>query len=536
MKKTATWIAAMAIAATACAQQKPDQTAIKYSKLITAEFAKQQLSIIAADDMEGRETGQPGAEKAAKYLAGEYKKLGLLPANNGSYFLDVPLTQTTFKVSSFTVNGKTLTMGKDFYASGGAPATTVKADDIVYVGYGTDAELTGDLKGKVVLVMNETPPVAAGAAPATPPAAGGRQGRGMVNPRMRAIMAKEPLLILSASPAVAQMAPRFAFQHPGVALKREAGAAAAPGRGNPMGGVVTINITTDVADQLLKASGKTYAALKTAIDGGAPQSQTIKASVNTSFGTEVKDVMSADIVAMIPGSDPKLKDEVLVFSAHYDHIGLNLAPDAKDKVNNGADDDGSGTVGILTIARAFAQAKKDGKGPRRTILFLGNVGEEKGLLGSEYYTEHPVFPLANTIADLNIDMIGRIGDDYKGNPDSANYVFPIGSSMLSSTLHQITEDANNTYTHLKLDYRYDDLNDKNRFYYRSDHYNFAKHGVPIVFWFNGTHADYHGAGDEVSKINFPLLAKRAQHAYFMGWELANRDVRPAVDAKDAPKN
>src|SRR3569832_1406464 len=168
----------------------------------------------------------------------------------------------------------------------------------------------------------------------------------------------------------------------------------------------------------------------------------------------------------MPGTD--LKDDVLVFSAHYDHIGLVSDPNAKDKVNNGADDDGSGTTGILEIAKAFSQAKKDGHGPRRSILFLGNVGEEKGLLGSEYYTDHPVFPLANTIADLNIDMIGRIGDDYKGNPDSANYVFPIGSSMLSSTLHQITEDANNTYTHLKLDYRYDDLNDKNRFYYRSD--------------------------------------------------------------------
>jgi Zn-dependent M28 family amino/carboxypeptidase len=334
-----------------------------------------------------------------------------------------------------------------------------------------------------VLVMNENPPVAAGAAPATPPA-GGRQGRGMVNPRMRAIMAKGPSLILSASPMVAQMAPRFAAAGGRIALKKEGAAANTPA------GAVTFNITTEVADQLLKASGKTYAQLKTAIDGGAPQSQTVKASVNASYGTESTDVMSADIVAVIPGSDPKLKDEVLVFSAHYDHIGLTTS--GTDKVNNGADDDGSGTTGILTIARAFAQAKKDGKGPRRTILFLGNVGEEKGLLGSEYYVEHPVFPLANTIADLNIDMIGRVGTDYINSPDSANYVFPIGSAMLSSELKKISEDANNTYTKLKLDYRYDDLNDQNRFYYRSDH--------------------------------------------FIGWELANRDARPVVDAKDAPKN
>ncbi|MBL4676558.1 MAG: M28 family peptidase, partial [Mucilaginibacter sp.] len=224
-----------------------------------------------------------------------------------------------------------------------------------------------------------------------------------------------------------------------------------------------------------------------------------------------------------------------VFSAHYDHIGLNTRPGATDKVNNGADDDGSGTTGILEIARAFTQAKKDGKGPRRSILFLGNVGEEKGLLGSEYYTDHPVFPLANTIADLNIDMIGRVGEEYIGKPDSANYVYSIGSNMLSSDLHKIGEAANATYTKMKLDYKYDDPNDPNRFYYRSDHYNFARFNVPIIFYFNGVHADYHAPGDEVSKINFPLLAKRAQLAFFTGWELANRDARPIVDRAEAPK-
>jgi Zn-dependent M28 family amino/carboxypeptidase len=158
----------------------------------------------------------------------------------------------------------------------------------------------------------------------------------------------------------------------------------------------------------------------------------------------------------MPGND-KLKGEVLVFSAHYDHIGLNPDPNAKDKVNNGADDDGSGTTGILEIARAFSKAQKDGKGPRRSVLFLGNVGEEKGLLGSEWYTDHPVYPLANTIADLNIDMIGRVGEEYIGKPDSANYVYSIGSAMLSTDLHKIGEAANATYTKMKLDYKYDDL-------------------------------------------------------------------------------
>ncbi|GAB3924386.1 M28 family peptidase [Mucilaginibacter myungsuensis] len=524
MKKTAIWAVAMAISAVATAQQNP--TAVKYSKLVSAEYTKEQLTIVASDEMEGRETGQPGAEKAAKYLADQYKKLGLLPANKGSYFLDVPLTQSMFKVNNFAINGTKLTFGKDFYGSGSAAAATVSADDIIFIGYGSEAELTADIKGKIVLLLNEAPPAKDGATAA--PAAGGR--RMMGNPNTRAVMAKGPALILAASPAVAQMAPRFASQKPRIALKKEGAPAA------PTAATIAFSITTDVADQILKSTGKTYAQIKTAIDGGTPQSQTIKASVSAAYGSETKDIMAQDIVAVIPGNDKKLKEEVVVFSAHYDHEGLNTAPGAKDKVFNGADDDGSGTVGILAIARAFAQAQKDGKGPRRTVLFLGNVGEEKGLLGSEYYGEHPIYPMANTVADLNIDMIGRVGDDYKNNADSANYVFPIGSAMLSTELKAISDKANDTYTKLKLDYRYDDLNDPNRFYYRSDHYNFAKHGVPIIFWFNGTHPDYHGLGDEVSKINFPLLAKRAQHAFFVGWELANRDKRPVVDAKDAPKN
>ncbi|MDP9080354.1 MAG: M28 family peptidase [Bacteroidota bacterium] len=202
-----------------------------------------------------------------------------------------------------------------------------------------------------------------------------------------------------------------------------------------------------------------------------------------------------------------------------------------DRVNNGADDDGSGTTSIMEIARAFSKAKKDGHGPRRSILFLGNVGEEKGLLGSEYYTDHPVIPLANTITDLNIDMVGRVGTEYIGKADSANYVYVIGSGMLSTDLHNVNEKANSTYTKMDLDYKYDDPNDPNSFYTRSDHYNFAKHGVPIIFYFNGVHADYHGVGDEVSKINFPLLAKRAQLVFYTAWDLLNADKRPVVDKK-----
>ena len=225
-----------------------------------------------------------------------------------------------------------------------------------------------------------------------------------------------------------------------------------------------------------------------------------------------------------------LKNEILVISGHYDHIGLTTS--GPDKVNNGADDDGVNVYRRSFNSRAYFKAKKHGKGPRRSILFLTVAGEEKGLLGSEWYSEHPVFPLENTVTDLNIDMIGRTGTEYKTSPDSVNYCYLIGSDKLSTDLHRISEEANSKYTKLKIDYKFNDPNDPERIYYRSDHYNFAKHGIPIIFYFNGVHEDYHKPSDEVSKINFPLLAKRAQLVYFTSWELANRDKRPVVDVKN----
>jgi Zn-dependent M28 family amino/carboxypeptidase len=200
-----------------------------------------------------------------------------------------------------------------------------------------------------------------------------------------------------------------------------------------------------------------------------------------------------------------------------------------DKIFNGANDDGSGTVAVIELAEAFAQAKKAGKGPRRSMLFMTVTGEEKGLLGSEYYSENPVFPLANTVANVNIDMIGRMDFTYE-KTNNSNYIYVIGSDKLSSELHQINEAANAKYTQLKLDYTYNDENDPNRFYYRSDHYNFAKHRIPIIFYFNGVHADYHKPSDEVGKMLFDSAEKVARLAFHTVWELANRDERIKVDS------
>mgnify|MGYP003146298281 CR=1 FL=1 len=229
---------------------------------------------------------------------------------------------------------------------------------------------------------------------------------------------------------------------------------------------------------------------------------------------------SENVVAFIEGTEKP--DEIVVISAHLDHEGIK-----NGKIYNGADDDGSGTVAMLEIAEAFQMAAKAGKGPKRSILFLHVTGEEKGLLGSKYYTdEDPLFPLANTVCDLNIDMIGRIDDRHKADP---NYVYLIGSDKLSTELHTISEAMNKKYTNINLDYKYNDENDPNRFYYRSDHYNFVKNNVPIIFYFNGTHVDYHKPTDTPDKINYELLENRARLVFHTAWEVANKETRIIAD-------
>ncbi|WP_374173457.1 M28 family peptidase [Flavobacterium tructae] len=228
---------------------------------------------------------------------------------------------------------------------------------------------------------------------------------------------------------------------------------------------------------------------------------------------------SENIWAYIEGSEKP--DEVLVISAHYDHVGVK-----NGDVYNGADDDGSGTVAVMEMAKAFAKAKKDGHGPKRSILFLHVTGEEHGLHGSRYYSENPLFPIANTIADINIDMIGRRDVEHE---KTNNYVYVIGADRLSTDLHNIVVAQNEKYTKIDLDFKFNDPKDPNHFYERSDHYNFAKFGIPSVFFFNGVHEDYHRKGDEPQKIEYDALTKRTKLAFSIAWELANRSDRLVVD-------
>lgn len=240
------------------------------------------------------------------------------------------------------------------------------------------------------------------------------------------------------------------------------------------------------------------------------------------FGNKNIELDSENVLAFIEGSEKP--DEIVILSAHLDHVGT----DAQGNIFNGADDDGSGTVALLEMAEAFQKAVEDGNGPKRSILFLHVTGEEIGLYGSEYYTDNPIFPLANTVVDLNTDMIGRIDPNKADNPE---YIYLIGSDKLSQELHDVSEAVNKKYTNLELDYTFNDENDPNRFYYRSDHYNFAKNNIPVIFYFNGVHEDYHKMTDTPDKIEYELMAKRTQLIFQTAWEIANREGRITADKK-----
>jgi len=494
MKKPVLWaFFLVGIASLALAQ---DPNAEKYAGKINSKITKKHLNILASDKYEGRETGKRGAEMAAAYIAREFKKLKLLAPVNGSYLQQVSLIETSMLVNSFEVNKNVLSSGKDFQFSGSGEAKTIQANELLFIA--KESELKeNDLSGKVVFIVLEGPAVE-------------------IAKQINILKSKKPSLIITVNSKKID----FSLSHnSGVSLRVKNGSRESFPIKDYSPPVIQTN--PEIANLILKCTGYTIEKLTS---GNVPI--LIKTELRLSYGPVQKEVLSSNVLGYLEGTD--LKDELLVYSAHYDHIGLN--PDGgTDKVFNGADDDGSGTSGVLAIAKAFAKAKEEGHGPRRSILFMMFTGEEKNLLGSEYYSLNPVFPIANTITNLNIDMIGRTDFIYRNTPDSTNYLYLVGTDKLSTDLHRISDHANAVYTKLKLDYRHNAKDDPTQIYYWSDHYNFAKNGVPVIFYYNGKHEDYHKGSDEVSKINFNLLSKRAQLAYFTGWDLVNREKRPVVD-------
>jgi len=233
-------------------------------------------------------------------------------------------------------------------------------------------------------------------------------------------------------------------------------------------------------------------------------------------------VKTENVAAIIKGSEKP--DEYIILTAHLDHVGKK-----GDDIYNGADDDGSGSMVLLEIAQAFKLAVLDGNRPKRSIVILHVSAEEKGLLGSKYYVENPLFPLENTITNLNVDMIGRTDPTRESNND--NYIYLIGTDRLSSLLHETSEKVNEKTVNLELDYRFNAWDDPNRFYFRSDHYNFAQYNIPVIFYFSGTHEDYHGPGDTADKIRYDLLTKRAKLIFHTAWEIANMEETIKVDVE-----
>ncbi|WEK18899.1 MAG: M28 family peptidase [Candidatus Pedobacter colombiensis] len=508
---------------TALAQNKE---AIKFSQTINKDNAYKHLSVLASDEYEGRETGKKGGWMAADYIKAHFKNLGLKGPVKGDYFQ--PIDMVTYGLSQvLTIEGQPAEPLKDFYVL--SPSVSDKgfafnSSSVLFAGYGLSKEGYNDYEGlnvagKVVMIFKSGDPSTS---------SGSKNSGGNLNTKIKFLSDNKAQAVLVIDPMVDAMPGNFKsyLQAEQLVMKTKENLDRMKGPQS----IPVIYIRTGVANQLLKSSKTTVEAVKKQIaESDKPASQELKIAVTASAKKTETKVRAENVLGFLEGSDPKLKNEVLVITAHYDHIGITPNVSGDDKINNGADDDGSGTTGVLMIAEAFAKAKKAGKGPKRSILFMTVTGEEKGLLGSEWYSEYPVFPLENTIADLNIDMIGR-GD--KEHASDNNFVYIIGSDMLSSDLDRIGKKANKDYVKMNLDERYNNRTDPNRFYYRSDHYNFAKHGIPVIFYFNGVHEDYHQPGDEISKIDFPMLAKRARLVYFTAWELANGAKRPVVDKNE----
>ena len=494
----------------------------QYAAEITPETAKAHLTILASDEFAGRGTGEPGGQKAAAYIAGEFTKLGLTAPVNGSYYQPVKLTRRVSK-AALQINGRKFENGKDFYMVAPGPEKKVNDKKIVFIGYGiSDSkydDLNGlDIEGKVVMVINEGEPVdAAGNSLITGTDSLSEWATSRTK-RLQHIIAKQPKLILAVSNGVKETLSRMGGQlaAPRITLEEEQVPATDPQ-------IAVLNIDPETANVFLQKSHTNLDALIAAITR-RKKSQSATFGVtdfSVTYGSVNESFTASNVLGYMEGTD--LKDELVIISAHYDHEGVQ-----NGVIYYGADDNASGTTGVLEIARAFALAKAEGHGPRRSILFMTFTGEEKGLLGSSYYSQHPVFPLKQTVVDINTDMIGRVDDKHlNGNH---NYVHVIGADKLSSELHAINEKANATYTGMELDYMYNDPQDPMRIYYRSDHYNFAKYGIPVIFYFNGLHPDYHMPSDTADKINFDLLTKRAKLAFHTAWEVANRDHRLVVDS------
>ncbi|UJP65579.1 M28 family peptidase [Mongoliitalea daihaiensis] len=469
-----------------------DATALKYGATITAADLEKHLRFIASDELAGRDTGTEGQKMAASYIKDHFEKWGLAGPVDGGYYQVFNLVSNSYPGVSLQVGKNKMQQNKDFIFVGDADMKKSQKAAIVFVGDGSKESLAKvDVKGKLAAVW-----------------AIGARTQNIVKDAMEAGAIGVIVTTMEDQTAFDRLAARYAAMTGGrLGFER-------PTVQEPafmVSGTQMAAIFGATVDQVKAALGNPASV--------APAQATFQVKKQTTT------VPTENVLGYLEGTDKK--EEVLVLSAHYDHV----SPGADGRIIPGADDNGSGTVAVMEIAEAFALAAKDGIKPRRSVLFIALTAEEKGLLGSQYYVENPIFPLENTVNNLNIDMLGRIDNVYKDAEDT-NYLYAIGSEMLSSHLKKILDYNNITYTGLNLDYRYDDPADPNRFYFRSDHYNFAKYNIPSIFFFSGLHNDYHTPEDTIDKIEFPLMTTRAQLIFHLAWDLANREKRNPVDGSN----
>lgn len=500
-----------------------------YAERITASDIEGHLRVLASDEFEGRETGTIGNDKAAAYIANHFETIGLQSPTSVEkpFFQSVAFTRTGWDTTGMTVNGKDFRHLWDFLSFPTLnPLSTEFADgEVVFAGYGIDDERYSDyaaldVEGKAVLIYQGEPFDKRGNSLVT----GGRdtsewsddwrrklvaaKARGaelvlIIEHRLQEIVSENRRFLVGSRMTMGYPDPNEIAVFPAHAF-----------------------ITTTLAEEVMGGQKKAVLKARKKLSKGKMPKQpvTLESGCSAVLSKYQRTLDGQNVLGYLPGRDPELRDELIVVTGHYDHLGMR-----GDDIFNGADDNGSGTSTVLDIAEAFAAARDQGQGPRRSILFMLVTGEEKGLLGSRYYVEHPVFPLEQTVANVNVDMIGRVDEAHADNP---NYVYVIGADRLSTELHEINEAANARYTELELDYTFNAEDDPNQYYYRSDHYNFAERGIPAIFYFSGVHEDYHRPGDTADKIMYDKTATIGRLIFHTIRELANRDERIVVDVVD----
>ncbi len=512
---------------------KKTSPAMKAAQEITAKQLSDYLYFVASDAMEGRDTPSRGLDTTAEFLKMNLSRWGFKPAgDNGTFFQKISLRRESLDASAtkLIVENSEFVLNEDYFrlsgnaATGNAPLVfggdgwMVKAKNI-------DALSGVDVKGKIVVVAGNRPDFSQQFM--IPPPVGvtqadlkGTRGTDWADPIGNA-QEKGAAGVIVIAPAQLlgfwEQAKQFLGRGMMYPDKLRADNIQAP---NPMPVMLA---SPKISNALYGATAPTSA-------GNLNKTGSLSAKTKTEM------LMTQNVVAIWEGSDNLLKNEYVAVGAHYDHVGMNPNARGEDKIWNGADDDGSGTVAVLSIAEALAKSKIK---PKRSILFVWHAGEEKGLWGSEYFTKFPTVDLSKVVTQLNIDMIGRSKKDGDTNPrnkelSGPNEIYVIGSKMMSTQLGEVTTNVNNSYLKLNYNYKYDDPNDPNRFFFRSDHFNYAQKGIPIVFWFDGEHEDYHGAGDHPDKIDYAKMEKVTRTIFLTMWEIADSKTRPAVD-KQLPK-